>query len=101
LAARAPGGKGNAHVDFRAAAASGFDMERAAHIGCSLAHSEQAKVLYFLSFARRLIGVETDPIVLDGQLDEGSLLRQAHGYVAGVSVFLHIVQGFLEDAIEG
>src|SRR5664280_3746896 len=70
--------QGNAHQDFRAGARSGFENESAAHIGRSLAHSEQTKVVPLLSSGRRLIRVEADPVVLDRQLHDVAPVSYTH-----------------------
>ena len=46
------------------------------------------------------IRVEADPVVMDRQLNDGALLLQAHRHVAGAGVLLHVLQGFLENAVE-
>jgi len=82
--------QGNAHLDFRAGASNGYDLEVAVHIGRSLAHAEQTKAALSFSSCRMMIRVEADPVVIDHQLHNVSRLRQMHRHATGAGVFLHI-----------
>jgi len=69
------------------------------HGGSSLPHPEQTEALPFFSESR-LIRIETDPVVLNRQLNEAVRFRQMHRDMVGLCVPLDIVQRILQDAVK-
>ena len=88
----------NAHLDFRARLANGFDFEIATHAGRPLAHPEQTEAAFSSLFGQEKIRIEANPVVLDRQLNAVARLRQTQGDFMGMGVLLHVGQGLLENA---
>lgn len=92
--------QGQPAADFGTSARRGLDGELAAEGGDTGLHRLEPEAAFQLGFGALLAG-KTAPIVLNGEVDGVFQPGQADGHGSGRCMLNCVIQGLLDDAVEG
>jgi hypothetical protein len=79
---------------------SGMHAQHAAHHACPFLHGGQSQAKFIFPLHTIAFNFEPNPVIYDLNIDGCAFSLDFNRNILGVGVFLDIVQGFLNDAID-